>query len=263
MHYFIRRIIFFFLYAVYLLCRPFLCRPAVAVLMYHSISDSGWFFAVSKAEFERQIRYIKVKANPVCLSDVVDFLDGKKELPPRAVVVTFDDGYRDFSENALPILQKYNVPAILFVCGGEIDTKDLGSDSQLLTLEEIEKLSQDSLVTIGSHGLTHRKLTRLPPQMAENEIALSRVLLEKATGKTVDFFAYPKGSFNASVAGLVKKSRYRAAFTTIQRLAGAKINHYAIPRLQIDRSTSFLEFKTKLTRAADWYERIWRIVRLS
>src|SRR3990167_6574045 len=143
MRYFFRKIIFGILYGLYFLGRPFLSKSAAAVLMYHSISDSGWFFAVSPKEFERQIRYIKEKANPVRLSDVVDFLDGKKELPLRAVAVTFDDGYRDFRENALPILQKYNVPAILFVCAGEADSKELGNDSQLLTSEEIAKLSRD------------------------------------------------------------------------------------------------------------------------
>ena len=260
MRYFFRKIIFGILYGLYFLGRPFLSKSAVAVLMYHSISDSGWFFAVPPKEFERQIRYIKEKANPVRLSDVVDFLDGKKELPPRAVAVTFDDGYRDFRENALPILQKYNVPAILFVCAGEADSKELGNDSQLLTSEEIAKLSRDPLVTIGSHGMTHRKLARQSIQDAENEIALSRVLLEKTIGKAVDFFAYPKGSFNPAVAVAVKNSGYRVAFGTLQRLVDKESDLYGVPRVQIDQTTSFLEFKAKLTRATDWYEKIWKIL---
>lgn len=228
--------------------------------MYHSVSDNGWFFSVSPEEFERQIRYLRKKTHPVRLEDVANFVANKKSLPSRAVAVTFDDGYLDFKENALPILRKYGIPATLFVCAGEINPKDLGSDLPLMTAEEIAKLSRDPLVTIGSHGLTHGKLTRLSPEMAKNEIGQSRVLLEKATGKPIDFFAYPKGSFNSLIMDYTEKAGYGAAFTAIQRLVDRNCAIYGIPRVQIDRSTSFLEFKAKLTRAADWYEKIWKIL---
>lgn len=247
------------MYIVYFLLRPFLRKPEVAVLMYHSVSDNKWFFSVSLEEFELQIRYLREKAHPVRLEDIADFVVNKKSLPSRAVAVTFDDGYSDFGENALPILRKYGVPVTLFACAGEINTKDLGSNLSLLTAGEIAELSQDPLVTMGSHGLTHRKLTRLSPQTAKNEIASSRVLLEKMTGRPVDFFAYPKGSFNSLIMDYTEKSGYRAAFTAIQRLVDRNCGFYGIPRVQIDRSTSFFEFKAKLTKAANWYESIWRI----
>lgn len=260
MRYFLRKIVYCLLYIVYRLTRPFLHKPEVAVLMYHSVSDNGWFFSVSLEEFERQIRYLFKKKHPVRLEDIADFVANKKSLPSRAVAITFDDGYRDFKENALPILRKYGIPAILFVCTGEINAENLGSDLPLLTAGEISELSQDPLVTIGSHGLTHGKLTRFSPEMAENEIDQSRVLLEKMTGKPINFFAYPKGSFNSLIMDYTEKAGYRAAFSAIQRLVDRNCGFYGIPRVQIDRSTSFLEFKAKLTRAVNWYEKIWKIL---
>ena len=84
--------------------------------------------------------------------------------------------------------------------------------------------------------------------------------MERAVGGPIDFFAYPKGSFNPAVAVAVKNSGYRAAFGTLQRLVDKESDLYGVPRVQIDQTTSFLEFKAKLTRAADWYEKIWKIL---
>lgn len=269
MKYFFRRIVMGILWIGHLLTVWRGQKPQAAVLMYHSVSDSGWFFSVSPEEFNRQMRYVKERCTPVRLRDIADFLEGKRSLPRRAVAVTFDDGYRDFETHALPILQRYKIPATVFVTAGEVDRKEIGNYLPLLewkdicdilrgsALEEVPRKS--ALVEIGSHALTHRKLTRLSPEEAENEIVSSAVVLERRIRLRPQFFAYPKGSFNDHIMKAAARAGYQGACAATQQLITAGTNRFAIPRIQIDRSTSFFEFKAKLTPAADWYYKLWSI----
>lgn len=89
------------------------------ILAYHSVAEGPDYASpsiqVTKAEFERQISHLAAHYNLVKLSDVANSLDGDWNLPPRSVAITFDDGYSDNIDNALPILKSYNAPASLFV----------------------------------------------------------------------------------------------------------------------------------------------------
>lgn len=254
---FIRRTILFLLHAFYFLSGIFTRRKETAVLMYHSVADSDWFFSVSPGEFERQMRYLKKYCNPVKLSDMADFVRGERGLPSRSVAVTFDDGYKDFYENAFSVLKKYGIPATLFVMTGEPDHKELGNNFSLLDWDEIREIRASGLVDVGSHAMTHKKLTRLAAEAVENEIRSSGVIIEEKIGAFPDFFAYPKGSSNPEIKGLVKKSGYKGAVTAEQRLVLKNNNPYAISRIQVDQSRSFFEFKVRLTRVADWYYWLW------
>lgn len=97
-------------------------RPVLPVLMYHRVDleertptlDPS-LISATPAEFERQVEYLASKRRPLSLDELLDVRRGRMELPPRAVVVTFDDGYRDFQEHARPVLRRYGVPATLFV----------------------------------------------------------------------------------------------------------------------------------------------------
>jgi peptidoglycan/xylan/chitin deacetylase (PgdA/CDA1 family) len=257
---FTRRIVLFFLYVFYLFTRIFVRRKEAAVLMYHSIADSDWFFSVPPRDFEHQMRYLKENFNPVKLRDVAEFVRGERELPPRSVAITFDDGYEDFYTNALPILEKYKIPATLFVIAGEPDRKELGNNFALLGWDKIREIKTRGLVEIGSHALTHKKLTRLNPEEAENELKASRVIIERESGALPYFLAYPKGNFNSAAREMAQKSGFSGAVTAVQRLVKKGGDPYVIPRIQIDRSTSFWEFKIKLTRSADWYYKLWAMV---
>src|SRR3989338_1085172 len=165
---FIRRTILFLLYLFYFVFRIFTRRKEIVVLMYHSVASSDWFFSVSPGEFERQIRYLKKHCNPVRLNDMADFVRGERGLPSYSVAVTFDDGYEDFYKNALPILKNYGMPATLFVMAGEEpDRKELGSNFQLLGWNRLKEIQASGLIDIGSHAMTHKKLTRLTVGAAE------------------------------------------------------------------------------------------------
>ncbi|MBF0619138.1 MAG: polysaccharide deacetylase family protein [Candidatus Omnitrophica bacterium] len=109
----------------------FMLRRNVLILMYHGFlahEDGGelgpyLFNDVTAGRFEEQLCYLKKYYHPVSLMDVVAASEGKKTLPPYAVVLTFDDGYASNYEQAFPLLKKYHVPATVFVTTAFLDRK--------------------------------------------------------------------------------------------------------------------------------------------
>lgn len=90
------------------------------ILMYHRVHADPHVLSVSPERFEAQIRFLKEFCHPLSLSELVEALRHGRRLPPRSVVVTFDDGYRDNYTHAFPVLQAYGIPATFFVTSGMI-----------------------------------------------------------------------------------------------------------------------------------------------
>ncbi len=249
---FLRRflLIFFSLFA------RFVPGKRLTVLLYHSISNDSWHYAVRVDEFRKQMRYIAAHADVVPIFTVLEYVKGKK-LTRNAIAVTFDDGYRDFLTNALPILKEFNIPATVFMSLTEADKKEVGSDKELLREEDAAAL-KDPLVNLASHALTHRKLTRLSPAELHHELTHSRELITERFGQTVEQLAYPKGMFSKDVVEAARGAGYEAAFTTEPRSVRMGEDPYTLPRVEVHATTSLPEFKARLTRAADWYNAIRR-----
>jgi peptidoglycan/xylan/chitin deacetylase (PgdA/CDA1 family) len=94
------------------------------ILMYHRVTDDP-DAGVTSRNFERQMRYIKENMNPVSVSDIAEWLRNGKQIPPKAVAITFDDGYEDNYTNAYPILKDFSIPATIFLTTGYIGTKKI------------------------------------------------------------------------------------------------------------------------------------------
>jgi peptidoglycan/xylan/chitin deacetylase (PgdA/CDA1 family) len=230
------------------------------VLLYHSISQADNYYAVAPHMFAQHMRYLKAQYCPVRLVEVAAFVTGQGTLPDRAIAITFDDGYADFLTNAFPVLEKYGIPATLFVCAGNVERKMLGNHLPLLSWEQIRTLQHSGLIEIGSHALTHQPLTRLSLKEATMEIAASRAIIGNRCGISPGCFAYPKGHFNPAVAQLVEQAGYQAAVTVESHLVQGDTPQamraqaqFMMPRMQIDRVTSLRIFQTKLTRASNWH----------
>jgi len=233
--------------------------PRMTVLLYHSISESDDSFAVSPAAFEEQMKYIRRYLDVVPLARAFEHAAGKP-VERDSVAVTFDDGYRDFIEHAQPILLRHRIPATLFVLASEPDRRDLGNEHPLVAPADIPNLDR-SLVDIGSHALTHRKLSKIPIEEARAELIDSREKIQAAYGATPAYLAYPKGSFNDEVKEAARSAGYAGAVSVIQRTVHEADDPYALPRVQVDRDTTYRIFGAKLTIAADWYYFLWTVLR--
>jgi len=229
--------------------RVFARRPRVTVLLYHSVSREPWRYAVAPGDFRRQMEYAAAHADMVPLARVLAHTKGEP-LMRDAVAVTFDDVYVDFYGEALPVLTDLNIPVTVFASLREADRRELDVAFPLLS-EGAYTLPAH--VEVGSHALTHRKLSRLAPEEVRRELDESAQRLHERFGTRPRFVAYPKGSYSPAVMEAAKECGYEGAFTTLPRSVAAKDYPFALPRVQVDATTSFGEFRARLTAAADWY----------
>jgi peptidoglycan/xylan/chitin deacetylase (PgdA/CDA1 family) len=175
--------------------------------------SEGWEFAHTPAGFERQLVELHRRGYRFApLQALVDNIRQRGREDQRTVAITFDDGWLDNFDFALPVLQKLSVPATFFVttghlCGRAVDGRKMG-------LGQLRELLSAGM-TVGGHSRSHPDLTRLPPEVADTEISGCKEDLEQALGVPVRFFAYPGGAFNSSVAGLTQKAGYTAACSVL------------------------------------------------
>ena len=232
----------------------------VSVLAYHSIESKESHFNVTPAEFARQIEYLRKNYSIVSLEEVCEFVAGTRDLPRKAVAITFDDGYYDNYVNVYSYAKKYRLPFAIFVASGYIGKEMLIGDVPLKMLgwRELTEMSRDN-VTIGAHTVTHVDLQRVDISEATSQIAKSKADIEEGIGQPICFFAYPFGEYDDTLAHLLKSAGFMAGFKTYpDGLIVQGNNPFLLNRVEINSSVNFTMFKAKLTLAAEWYRAIER-----
>jgi len=209
------------------------------VLMYHSVKSSvpeGNRLIVSEATFERQMRFLRERGYTVLsLADIGDYIERQKKLPPRAVVITFDDGYRDNYTYAFPVLKKYNIPATIFLIVDSVGEPDK------LTWDQIREMRDSGLISFGSHTRSHPFLTSLgSPDDLRREIVGSKTILEQRLGGSVETFCYPMGRFNETIRQTVKDAGYTVAVVTNPGKSCPSNDVFAFKRLRISENAGNL-----------------------
>ncbi len=220
----------------------------VPILMYHYVRVNpnpvdriGAGLSVNPDLFARQMAYLADAGyTPVTLADVYAAWTAGQPLPPKPVVLTFDDGYRDFYTAAYPVLKGRGFKATVYVIVDFLDRP------AYLTWDMLANLLAEGLVTVGSHTLTHVDLSTAPAERVRREIFESKQRLEGRLGIPVTDFSYPSGRYNGAVVGLVDAAGYRTAVTTrpgnILRLE----ERLTLPRVRVDGREGLAEFITKL-----------------
>lgn len=224
----------------------------VPVLMYHKVSPfrqaGGKGLRVTPRQFAWQMAYLRRQGYvSITPADLAAAMRGERNLPPRPVLITFDDGYRDNYLYAFPILRENGFTATVFVVANTIGkTNSFDAATQppnaMMNREELLQLAEAGWV-IGSHTLNHPHLTRVTREAAWEEISASRVALEEKLGRPVRYFCYPYGDFNAEIAEMVKRAGYELAFTTIQGPAALIGAPFTVHRLRVNGYTSREEFR--------------------
>ncbi|MDQ3187372.1 MAG: polysaccharide deacetylase family protein [Pseudomonadota bacterium] len=211
----------------------------VPILTYHSIDSSGSVLSVRPADFRAHLASLAANGfSAIRFDQLVDAFEGRAALPPKPVVLTFDDAFANFHEHAAPALRAAGFPATVFVVAGLVG-KSSNWPGQGTSIPRLPLLDWPALrelaaagIEIGSHTFTHPHLDRMAADRLEHELAGSRRALEDGAGVPVTTLAYPFGSHDAgSVA--VARSHYRAGCTT--RMAGARAtdDRLLLPRLDV------------------------------
>jgi peptidoglycan/xylan/chitin deacetylase (PgdA/CDA1 family) len=141
----------------------------------------------------------------ITLDTLVDCLRGGSELPAKPVIISFDDGWEDQFEYALPALEKYHYSATFFVVTSFVGARGF------LSLPQLQEIRAQGM-EIGSHSRSHPHLDKTNnPSFLWDQIYTSKQILERQLGVAVDEFAYPYGSYNATTASIVRSAKYKAA----------------------------------------------------
>ncbi len=201
------------------------------VLTYHSISSGPPPLCIPAERLAGQLDFLlEAGWKATALRDCVDEIQERREDPSPRFAVTFDDGYRDFAEAALPALEARGVPATVFAVASE-DRQHLarGIGAPLLEREALRELAERG-VEIGAHGIEHVDLCGLEDAALGRELHEGRERLAEWVAAPVETFAYPFGSYDARVRAEVA-NEFRAAFTTQLARVPSAPDPFAIPRV--------------------------------
>jgi peptidoglycan/xylan/chitin deacetylase (PgdA/CDA1 family) len=178
----------------------------VPILLYHRIDvspvDSRYY--VPPEKFEQQIKLLHDwEYTVISVETLVRAIEKGARLPPRPVILTFDDGDLSVYTTAFPIMQRYGFTGVAYIVGNYMDTEGYMSAAQIRELAEAGW-------EIGSHSRSHQDLTRVEPAVQRLEVVESREFLEETLGVPVLSFAYPFGKMNNSVGSYAHFAGYIA-----------------------------------------------------
>ncbi len=251
-----KNILFFLLYTLF----PRLKNKA-SILMYHSVGRSDHFFTVTPENFEQQIKYLVQGGFEIIPLGVLVQRMSSGEPIGGAVAITFDDGYKDNYEIVFPIIKKYAVPITIFLAtdmlGGEMRLKSQ-APIPMMGEPQVREMQRSSLVSFSPHSKTHRSFGTLSLSEIQNEIDGSRTALSLLTGTVPTLFSFPRGHYTSEALSYLRDSGWDGAVTVREGLVSRKDNQFLLKRNSIDSTTTFIQFKAKVSEAIEWYGKLKR-----
>ncbi len=189
----------------------------VPILCYHRVGPRPALMVMPRETFAAQMHYLKHNNYTVIrLGDLPDFLAGKRALPPRAVVITFDDGHASAYHHAFPVLREYGFPATYFLY-----TDFLGAGSEALNWPQMKEMEKSGLIDFQSHSKTHRNLMlRLPGESDQHyqervyaEFRTPRDVIERNLRVNVSHYAFPYGDANQTALDSLVRTGHQLGLT--------------------------------------------------
>jgi peptidoglycan/xylan/chitin deacetylase (PgdA/CDA1 family) len=218
-------------------------KNSLFILCYHSFAEDSWRYTVSPATFEKQMEFLSKNYGFSSIDDIYEYIKGSSMKKDKNVLISIDDGYKDV-RNIIEIVKKYDIKPVLFVLSdrNNLNRKEMDNNKDILTNEEIVELYKHGW-TIGCHSATHSDFHSLSKEQAYHEVIDSKKRLEKELGIPINYFSYPKGRYTKHICSLVKKADYKLAVSMDDGFISFGVNTLAVPRIGVDNTHSFLEFK--------------------
>ncbi|MGG1550825.1 polysaccharide deacetylase family protein [Paenibacillus ferrarius] len=215
---------------------------AIPVLNYHSIGVAhGNPYVLHPDAFARQMNYLAAQHyTPLTLDAFVRVLAGQMPSPNKPVLLTFDDGYANNAETAMPILREHHFPATLFLSTGLVDLPGY------LSWQQVRELAEANW-DVMPHTVTHPHLPKLDQAHQRAEIMDARRKIEAVLGKPAPVFAYPYGEYNRTTLRILRKNGFRYAFSTDDGWATNRQNPYKLKRIVVRSEDALETWARKLT----------------
>jgi peptidoglycan/xylan/chitin deacetylase (PgdA/CDA1 family) len=257
----------------FFLCIPQLARlwnrSKVMILCYHGITEragpdpedrSG--IAVGRALFLTQLRYLNYYYRVIALRDYLAARQGDQILPPHSLILTFDDGLRNFLTVAVPILNELGLPATVFLVTDKVDARDssiMGSkwvpldDRISLSWPEARMLHSVYAVDFGSHTCSHPKLPQLSSSDVYRELKNSLYAIgENLNAQDPPSFAYPYGEYTESIAEKARSLGYSCASTTGAGANPLDADLFQLRRAVVRRDDTVEVFAARVSGLVGW-----------
>ncbi|MDT8426994.1 MAG: polysaccharide deacetylase family protein [Methyloprofundus sp.] len=224
-------------------------RRQIISLMYHSVSNGNSPWCISLEQFTQQLDLLQAYGwTSVCAHQ----LSKPSKLPGKTVVITFDDGYAN-NFRAFEELIKRNMLASWFVVTNDIGKLSSWSDTdapcaKLLDAAQLLEMQAEGM-EIGSHTLSHCRLTQASNEQISIELRQSRQDLSELLDRAVTSLAYPYGLYNASILSATESAGYQVAFTTNSGFGFVNNNPLEVRRVTLMADDSLSSFARKLTFA--------------
>ena len=238
-------------------------RRRIPILMYHGIANerethsSPYFWtSTSPRRFGLQMKYLhENNYQAVPLSALDRSLERWKTVGKTPVILTFDDGYRDFHSAAIPILRRFGFGASVFLPTGLIGTEN--GSRRYLTWRQVLDLQRQG-IEFGSHTVTHPILVDLPLPEVEAQLRSSKSAIEDRLGTAVDSFSFPYAypqedrKFTGTFTKLLRDCGYRHAVTTVIGSVSPTDDPFRLKRIPINDDDDETLFRAKLEGNYDW-----------
>ena len=232
------------------------------ILTYHRVDEVvGDRLVVEPDAFRAQMEWLRRhEIRVVDLDTLVDSL-AYPDRSANQVAITFDDGYEDNHRHAWPILRSYQYPATVFVSAALIGSgrpipaeRPGAAPARLLGWEQLKEMSQDGAM-VGSHSLSHARLTRIPLPQIKREVIESKRILEERLGCPVSWFSYPSGAFSMEVVRFVQMAGYHGACSVRPGANTVETHRFALRRTEVSAEDTLVTFQKKLAGAYDGWHR--------
>ncbi len=227
--------------------------------MYHQVAPEPHprfrEYTVTPRAFAAQMHWLSAAGfQAVTLDQWLDRSSGRPRLPAKPVVITFDDGFAECAEYAVPILRARGFTAIFYLVAGLTGetsqwlVRELGIEFPLLDWRTARELERNGF-QCGAHTATHPRLATLDETQCWTELVSSRQLLGENLGHEVRHLAYPFGSFNEQVREIAARAGFRSACSTLNGFCGVNDDPLALPRIHVSGHDSLLDFVFRLRTA--------------
>ncbi len=237
-------------------------RSRIAVLMYHALIDKPdkniHFVHVLKREFAEQMKWLFENGyRTLRMAELYDVLLNKKKIKDKAVVLTFDDGYRSLYDYATPILQQYGFSAVLFLTTATVGKESYNdlrhcdgypADDRPLTWSELLEM-KGLCWEIEAHGHRHYNHAALDAKALLDEVGRCRRAIKANLNHEPTFYCYPYGAYDASTLDMIDKLGFKASFSVEPGFATSSADLRRVYRVTISVFDDIRTFSNKLRYA--------------
>ena len=244
-------------------------QDRVPVLLYHRLiskqnphhaeeENIDRSYAIFDTDFAAQMDYLDRSGySTISLEEFIAYQKDDHPLPPKPIIITFDDGFASNYFHAFPILKKYGMTAIVFATPDteSENFKKYAATDAPLAISQMKEMSENG-ISIQSHAMTHRYLTELDVDTIRWELAESKRFLEEKVGKKVSYLAIPSGAYNRTVKNLARETGYTAVFSMRKGTNNKHSDPFGLRRLVVGQDFRIEDFRRILRPGTASYLRI-------